>query len=156
MRARRELAPPFMQVDLLGAEGEGEPLFGRRPERHELHAEHFRVEADAGRLVARGEDDVVEVVDHASGRERDDAPAPPVMQLLALRAARSVGAVRAAGGAAARAAARGARLLTRARAAVVSARGRRRATGARLVLLDARLALSAGHAGALARRRCRG
>src|SRR3954452_17968140 len=69
-----------MKVDLLFAEAEREALFGRRPERDELHAEHFRVETDAGRLVARGEDDVVDMVDHGA-TEREDAPAPRLLQL---------------------------------------------------------------------------
>src|SRR5260221_681758 len=41
MRPRLELAAPLVQVDLLLAEAEREPLRGRRLEVRELHAEHF-------------------------------------------------------------------------------------------------------------------
>src|SRR5919108_1942339 len=89
------------------------------------------------------------------GGERQDAPAPPVLQLLGCGAARRVRAARAAGGAGARSAARRTRALARARAAVVGRAWRRgaRARRARAVLLDAIVALSAGHADALARQR---
>src|SRR5882724_2422555 len=70
MRPRLELAAPLVQVDLLLAEAEREPLFLRRLERDELHAEHFGVEADARRLVARGQHDMVEVIDHFRFRRR--------------------------------------------------------------------------------------
>src|SRR3954463_7519006 len=64
MGARRELLAPFMHVDFLVAELEREALLGRCLKGGELHAEHFSVEADARCLVARGENDVVDVVDH--------------------------------------------------------------------------------------------
>src|SRR5262245_11621822 len=64
MRARGKFLAPLVHVDLLIAELEGEALLGRRAEGGHLHAEHFGVEADARRLVAGGEDDVVDVVDH--------------------------------------------------------------------------------------------
>src|SRR6185503_1131957 len=64
VRARLELPAPLVQVDLLVAEGEREALLGRRLELHQLHPERFAVEADAGFPVARGKDDVVDVVDH--------------------------------------------------------------------------------------------
>src|SRR6266480_2224977 len=59
-----ELPAPFVQVDLLVAELEREALPGRRPEFLQSHAEDLGIEADAGVLVAGGEDDVVDVVDH--------------------------------------------------------------------------------------------
>jgi hypothetical protein len=64
VRPRRELFAPFVHVDFLAAEGKGEALLGRRLEGDKLHAEHLGIEADAALLVARGEDDVVDVVDH--------------------------------------------------------------------------------------------
>src|SRR6185503_9599602 len=70
VRARGELLAPLVQVDLLLAEAERDALLGRRRERHQLHAEHLGVEADARHLVARGEDDVVYVVDHLRFRRR--------------------------------------------------------------------------------------
>src|SRR5688500_1591836 len=62
--ARGELLPPLVQVDLLAAELEREALLGRGLEAHQVHAEHHAVEADAGVLVAGGEDDVVDALDH--------------------------------------------------------------------------------------------
>src|SRR5438105_11069286 len=59
-----ELPAPFVQVDLLVAELEREALPGWRPESLKSHAEDLGIEADAGVLVAGGEDDVVDVVDH--------------------------------------------------------------------------------------------
>src|SRR5258705_12016559 len=53
-----------MQIDLLHAELEREALLGRRAEALELHAEHLCVEAYARSQVARGKDDMVDVVDH--------------------------------------------------------------------------------------------
>src|SRR5258706_1651467 len=64
VRARLELAAPFVQVDLLGAELEREALLGRRAELLQLHAEHVRVKPDAGVPVPRREDDVIDMVDH--------------------------------------------------------------------------------------------
>src|SRR6185503_18801944 len=62
--ARRELLAPLVQVDLLVAELERESLLGRGAEALELHAEHLGVEAYARSQVARGEHDMVDVVDH--------------------------------------------------------------------------------------------
>src|SRR5258708_2864910 len=53
MRPGLELPAPLVQIDLLLAEAEREPLLGRRLEARELHAEHLGIEADARRLVAR-------------------------------------------------------------------------------------------------------
>src|SRR3989442_4530497 len=57
-----ELPAPFVQVDLLAAELEREAL--RRAEFLQPHAEDLGIEADAGVLVAGGEDDVIDAVDH--------------------------------------------------------------------------------------------
>src|SRR5262249_30062325 len=70
MRARNELLPPLMEVDLLAAELERQALLVRGTEFLERHAEHLDVEADARVLVARGQDDVVDVIDHVLFRSR--------------------------------------------------------------------------------------
>src|SRR5882762_7269922 len=59
-----EFPAPLVQVDLLAAELEREALLGRRAEFLQPHAEDLGIEADAGVLVAGGEDDVVDVIDH--------------------------------------------------------------------------------------------
>src|SRR4051812_23082722 len=55
--------PHTCKVDLLPAELEGEALFGGRAELLQLHSQHLAVKAHAGVEVARGEHDMVDVVD---------------------------------------------------------------------------------------------
>src|SRR5262249_54611426 len=71
----------LVQVDLLVAELEREALLGRRAKALELHAERLGVKADARREIARGQDDVVDVVDHqmirfSLSREISSRPTP--------------------------------------------------------------------------------
>src|SRR5690606_36514491 len=58
---RLELAALHMQVELLLTETKRDPPLAEPLERH---AEHLRVEADAGIGMARRENEVVESVDH--------------------------------------------------------------------------------------------
>src|SRR3954471_21632527 len=70
MGARLELLAPLVQVDLLAAELERQTFLGRRLELLELHAEDLGVEANARFLVACGEDDMIDMVDHFLFRSR--------------------------------------------------------------------------------------
>src|SRR6266540_5860088 len=64
VRARLEFPAPLVQVDLLPAELERQALPARGAEFLQLHAEHVGIKADAGVLVACGEDDMIDVIDH--------------------------------------------------------------------------------------------
>src|SRR5262249_20919289 len=63
MGAGRELPAPFVQVDLLVAELESQPLCAGRPELLDLHSEDFSIEMQAGFQVPRRQDDMIDMVD---------------------------------------------------------------------------------------------
>ena len=76
-----ELVTAAMDVDLLVAEAQRVPA---ARERFQAHAEHARVEVDAGRCIDGGEHQVVEVVDQDGGACA--APAAAASSRIALRA----------------------------------------------------------------------